>query len=100
MTNEASSRQCAFTTEVDYLTALAMTPGWWAHARHRAAERESEDHGLYIGLREAIRTRLTEAKFRPAPEELGEWWILKSEAERDAERPKNERNAKKEGRSR
>lgn len=58
-----------------------MTPGWWAHARHRAAELESEAHGLYIGLREAIRTRLTEAKFRPAPEELGEWWILLSEAD-------------------
>ena len=84
MTNEASSRPCEFTTEADYLAKLAMTPGWWAHARHRAAEREAEDHGLYIGLREAIRTRLTEAKFRPAPEELGEWWVLKSEAERDA----------------
>lgn len=50
--------------------AMAMTPGWWQYAQARVIELESEQHGLWLGLRAEVGRRITAAKFRPAPGDL------------------------------
>lgn len=41
---------------------LAQEPGWWEYCRQRVTELESDDSGLYRGLRAEVRKRLEEAK--------------------------------------
>lgn len=45
-----------------HYTDLAQQPGWWDYCRHRVTELESDDSGLYQGLRAEVRKRLEEAK--------------------------------------
>ena len=58
----------------DWLALLAMTPGWWHYSKNRATELEEESvthgHGLYLGLRQAVKAELQRQKFRPSPQEL------------------------------
>ena len=58
----------------DHLVQLAMTPGWWQYSRHRAMELEEESvthgHGLWLGMRAAVKAELQRLGFRPHPEEL------------------------------
>lgn len=51
----------------DHLVRLAMTPGFWQHAQHRAIEMEAEsaEHGLWRGIRAAVRQELRQRGFRP-----------------------------------
>ena len=58
----------------DHLVQLAMTPGWWHYSRHRATELEEESvthgHGLWPGMREAVRAELKRLGFKPRPSDL------------------------------
>ena len=58
----------------DYLVQMAMTPGWWQHSRQRATELEEESvthgHGLWPGMRQAVKAELQRLKFKPHPDEL------------------------------
>ena len=60
--------------ERDHLVQLAMTPGWWQYSRHMAMELEEESvthgHGLWLGMRAAVKAELQRLGFRPHPEEL------------------------------
>ena len=59
----------------DHLVQLAMTPGWWHYSRHRATELEEESethgHGLWPGMREAVRAELKRLGFKPLASDLG-----------------------------
>jgi hypothetical protein len=61
---------------------LAQQPGWWAHALHQVRLMDAGHSGLYRGLEAAWRAQLAALGFEPAAGERGEWWNLKSEAER------------------
>lgn len=58
----------------DHLVQLAMTPGWWHYSRRRATELEEESvthgHGLWPGMREAVRAELKRLGFKPRPDDL------------------------------
>lgn len=58
----------------DHLVQLAMTPGWWHYSRQRATELEEESvthgHGLWLGMREAVRAELKRLGFKPRPSDL------------------------------
>lgn len=58
----------------DHLVQLAMTPGWWRYSRLRAMELEEESvthgHGLWPGMREAVKAELKRLGFKPHPDEL------------------------------
>ena len=60
--------------ETAHLVQLAMTPGWWQHSRLRAMELEEESvthgHGLYLGIRAAVKAELQRLQFKPHPSEL------------------------------
>lgn len=57
-----------YETQVEHLTALAMTPGWWAYAQARAMALDANSE--FAGIRAAVKDRLKAAEFRPAPQEL------------------------------
>ena len=57
-----------FEKQVEHLTTMAMTPGWWAYAQARAMELAALT--AFAGVRTEVRQRLTAAKFRPAAHEL------------------------------
>ena len=61
-----------FDRQVEHLTRLATTPGWWQYARMRARELQTQPG--FHGIADAVRERLNAAKFRPTPDEQGEWW--------------------------
>lgn len=75
----------AFDAQVRHLAALAMTPGWWAYAQQRAIEMEADESGMWVGLRAEVGKLVKAAGYKPRPDELGTWWEVKSEAEREAE---------------
>ena len=58
----------------DRLVRQAMTLGWWQHSRQRAMELEEESvthgHGLWLGLRAAVKAELRRLQFQPHPSEL------------------------------
>lgn len=58
----------------DHLVQLAMTPGWWHYSRQRALELEEESvthgHGLWPGMREAVKAELKRLGFKPRPSDL------------------------------
>ncbi len=58
----------------DHLVQLAMTPGWWHYSRQRALELEEESvthgHGLWLGMREAVRAELKRLGFKPLESDL------------------------------
>ena len=47
---------------VAHLATLAQQPGWLDYARARATELEACDSGLWLGLRDAVRAALGQAK--------------------------------------
>lgn len=55
-------------------SSAAMTPRWWQHSRLRAMELEEESvthgHGLYLGIRAAVKAELQRLQFKPHPSEL------------------------------
>ena len=57
-----------YEAQVEHLTALAMTPGWWAYAQARAMTLDAIPE--FAGIRAAVRDRLKAVGFRPAPQEL------------------------------
>ena len=59
-----------FNNQVEHLTQLATTPGWWQYAQARAVELDAMSE--FAGIRAAIRERLKAAGFRPTPQELRE----------------------------
>lgn len=58
----------------DHLVQLAMTPGWWQYSRQKAMELEEESvthgHGLWPGMRAAVKAELQLLGFKPHPDEL------------------------------
>lgn len=64
---------------------LAQQPRWWAQVVHQVRLMDGGPSGLFRGLEAAWRERLDAIGFEPDPGELGQWWIAKSEAEREAE---------------
>ena len=78
----------AFDVQVRHLAGLAMTPGWWAYAQQRAIEMEADESGMWIGIRSEVGKLVKAAGYKPRPDELGTWWDVKSEAEKEAEAKK------------
>jgi hypothetical protein len=64
---------------------LARERGWWAYVEQQVRRMDSGPSGLFRGLEAAWRERLDAIGFTPDPSELGQWWNVKSEAEREAE---------------
>ena len=58
----------------DHLVQLAMTQGLRHFSRQRAMELEEESethgHGLWLGMRAAVKVELQRLGFRPHPDEL------------------------------
>lgn len=78
----------AFDVQVRHLAGLAMTPGWWAYAQQRAIEMEADESGMWTGIRAEVGKLVKAAGYKPRPDELGTWWDVKSEAEKEAEAKK------------
>ena len=78
----------AFDVQVRHLAGLAMTPGWWAYAQQRAIEMEADESGMWTGIRAEVGKLVKAAGYKPRPDELGAWWEIKSEAEKEAEAKK------------
>ena len=78
----------AFDMQVRHLAGLAMTPGWWAYAQQRAIEMEADESGMWTGIRAEVGKLVKAAGYKPRPDELGTWWEIKSEAEKEAEAKK------------
>ena len=57
-----------FEKQVEHLTTLAMTPGWWAYAQARAMELDAQT--AFKGIRAAVKDKLKAAGFRPTSQEL------------------------------
>ena len=47
---------------VAHLVSLAQHPGWLDYAKARATELEACESGLWVGLREAVRSELGRGK--------------------------------------
>jgi hypothetical protein len=54
-----------FQTMVAHIATLSKTPGWGAYARHRAAELEADQSGIWTGLVEAVRESLKSSADQP-----------------------------------
>jgi len=54
--------QDEFNTTADWYAELARKPGWLEHCRYAVQQLESDDSGLYKGLRLAVRERIEAAK--------------------------------------
>lgn len=78
----------AFDVQVRHLAGLAMTPGWWAYAQQRAIEMEADESGMWSGIRAEVGKLVKASGYKPRPDELGVWWEIKSEAEKEAEAKK------------
>lgn len=81
-------KESEFDMQVRHLAGLAMTPGWWAYAQQRAIEMEADESGMWTGIRAAVGKLVKAAGYKPRPDELGTWWEIKSEAEKEAEAKK------------
>lgn len=68
---------------ITHYTRQARTPGFYAYARHRVHQLDSDKSGLYTGLRAAVAQNL--AGFVVPKNERGEWWHMPSECERGVE---------------
>jgi hypothetical protein len=44
---------------------LRMTPGWGAQAAHRLKELEADPSGIFIGITEAVRSRIASLSEAP-----------------------------------
>ena len=66
-----------------HYSRLAMTKGYYAYARQEVHQLDSDTSGLYTGIRAAVGKNL--AGFVVPKDERGEWWLMKSEAERGVE---------------
>lgn len=66
---------------VDWYTRLAITPGCWGYTRARVRELEADPSRLHKGLHEAVAAHVKALDYRPAPFELGDWWLCPSQAE-------------------
>ena len=77
--------ESAFDVQVRHIAELAMTPGWWAYAQQKAIEMEADEYGTWIGIRSEVGKLVKAAGYKPPPDELGQWWEIKSEAEKEAE---------------
>lgn len=64
---------------------LAQEPGWWAYVERQVRRMDRGPSGLFRGIEETWRAQLAAIAFQPHESELGQWWVLKSEAEREAE---------------
>ena len=51
-----------FARMVAHLSTLAQHPGWLDHAKAQATALEACESGLWLGLREAVRAKLGQAK--------------------------------------
>jgi hypothetical protein len=48
--------------QVQHLTDMALKPGWIAYAKARAQELENDQSGLFKGIVEEVRERLSQMK--------------------------------------
>ena len=73
----------ALAEQVAHCVQLAMTPGWWAYTQQKVIAMEADKHaqGLWHGLRAKVAAQLKACGFKPAPDELGEWWLTPNKGE-------------------
>ena len=76
--------ESAFDAQVRPIAGVAMSPGWWACAQQKAIEMEADESGMWIGIRSEVGKLVKAAGYKPRPDELGTWWDVKSEAEKEA----------------
>ncbi len=57
-----------FEKQVEHLTTLAMTSGWWTYAQARAMELDALT--AFAGIRAAVKDKLKASGFRPMSQEL------------------------------
>lgn len=76
--------ESAFDVQVRHIAELAMSPGWLAYAQQKAIEMEADESGVWIGIRSEVGKLVKAAGYKPRPDELGTWWDVKSEAEKEA----------------
>lgn len=48
--------------QVQHLVDMALKPGWIAYAKARALELENDQSGLFKGITEQVRKRLSQMK--------------------------------------
>lgn len=48
--------------QVQHLTDMVLKPGWMAYAKARAQELENDQLGLFEGITEQVRERLSQMK--------------------------------------
>ena len=68
---------------IAHYSERAMKKGYYADTRHRVHQLDSDQSGLYAGMRAAVGKNLV--GFVVPQDERGEWWLMKSEAERGVE---------------
>jgi hypothetical protein len=49
---------------------------------------EADESGMWTGIRAEVGKLVKAAGYKPRPDELGAWWDVKSEAEKEAEAKK------------
>ena len=61
----------------EHYANLAMQPGWWDYATQQVMAMESEQGGHWLGLRDAVRSKLQSANFAlPKTERWPPgWWL-------------------------
>jgi hypothetical protein len=66
--------------QAEHSAQQAMQSGWWAFAQNAVSALEADEatSATFAGLRAAVGAVVKAQGYRPAPHELGEWWIIKS----------------------
>ena len=65
---------------VEHYSIRARRKGCYADTRLRLHQLEADDSGLFCGIRQAVADSLI--GFVVPEDEVGQWWLMKSEAER------------------
>ncbi len=67
-------------TLVEHYSRLARVKGYYSYTRFRVHQLEADNCGLFKGIRKAVGDSLV--GFVVPADEQGEWWLVKSEAQR------------------
>jgi hypothetical protein len=65
---------------VEHYSRRARLKGYYADTRFRVHQLDSDESGFFCGIRKAVADSLVD--FEVPVDERGEWWLMKSEAER------------------
>jgi hypothetical protein len=65
---------------VEHYASRARRKGCYADTRLRVQQLEADESGFFCGIRKAVADSL--AGFVVPEDEVGQWWLMKSEAER------------------